>query len=176
VIRPWTIWIVATLAACSSKDVPEPVTGDSLPAAPAVPVTSHATVTLDDFRGLHWIEGRWRGFMADGKTFYESYQVQNDSTIVMTGYPDSTFSRPTDNARIVLRGGKVMNEAGVDGGPQWFATRLDSTGADFAPGRGARNAFTWARESPTRWTATLRWTDRDGRPQTAVYALHKIQK
>ena len=175
-MRSWTVWMVAALAACSSKDVPEPVTGDSASSAPAVPAAAPATVSLEDFRRLHWLGGRWRGFMADGKTFYESYEIRNDSTILMTGYPDSTFSRPTDNARIVLRGGKVMNEAGVDGGPQWFATRLDSTGVDFTPGRGALNAFTWTRESPTKWNATLRWTDRDGRPQTTVYALHKIEK
>lgn len=168
--------LLAAAAACSSKDVPEPVTGDSVAPAVAIPAAAPVTVTLDDFRRLHWLNGRWRGFMADGKTFYESYEIQNDSTIVMTGYPDSTFTRATDNSRIVLRGGNVVNEAGSGGGPQWIASRLDSTGVDFAPGRGAQNAFTWARESPTKWTATLRWTDRDGRPQTTVYALHKIDK
>ena len=172
-IRPWTVLIVAGLAACSSKDVPEPVTGDSTPPAPAVPAVAPATVTLDEFRKLHWLAGRWRGFMADGKTFYESYEVQNDSTLVMSAYPDSTFSRASDNSRVMLRGGRVMNEGAT---ARWVATRLDSTGVDFAPDQGARNAFTWTRESPTRWSATLRWTDRDGRPQTTVYALHRIEK
>lgn len=161
------------LTACTTSDVPEPVTGDSTPATPAVPAVAPATVTLDDFRRLHWLAGRWRGFMADGKTFYESYQVQDDSTIVMTGYPDSTFTTTSDASRIVLRGGRVVNEAST---ARWVATRLDSAGADFAPDQGARNAFTWARESDTKWTATLRWTDRDGRPQTTVYALHRIAK
>ncbi|MEX2154504.1 MAG: hypothetical protein WD825_14275 [Gemmatimonadaceae bacterium] len=55
-----------------------------------------------------------------------------------------------------------------------MATRLDSTGIDFAPHHGGTNYFTWAREDSTKWNATLRWTDKDGRPQTLVYALHKF--
>jgi hypothetical protein len=150
------------------------VTADSTTPAP-VPAAAPATLTLtlDDFRRLHWLGGDWRGFTADGKTFYERYEVQNDSTIVMATHADSTFTRATDNSRIVLRGGRVTNEAAT---ARWHATRLDSTGVDFAPGEGARNTFTWARESETKWTATLRWTDRDGRPQTTLYALHRIAK
>ena len=46
-------------------------------------------------------------------------------------------------------------------------------GVDFVPIKG-RNAFTWTRESDTRWTATLRYTDAQGRPQTVVYAMHRF--
>jgi len=109
--------------------------------------------------------------MADGKNFYEQYRVVNDSTIMMTGYPDSTFAQISDSARITLRGGTVSSEGATS---RYVASRLDSTGVDFSPDRGAQNAFTWAREAADRWNATIRWTDGQGRPQTVVYALHRF--
>lgn len=127
--------------------------------------------TVDDFRRLRWLDGRWRGFMADGQNFYEQYRIVNDSTIVKHSFPDSTFARATDSSRVQLRGGRVSDESR---NAAWVATRLDSTGVDFAPLRGANNHFTWAQESPTLWNATLRWTDKDGRPQSVLYALHKM--
>jgi hypothetical protein len=129
------------------------------------------TFTIVDFQRLRWIEGRWRGFQPDGKTFFEQYRFLNDSTFVMHAFPDSAFRAPRDSSRIELRGGTVANEGGS---ARWVATRLDSTGVDFAPHHGATNHFTWAREDSTKWNATLRSTDQDGRPQTVVYALHKF--
>ena len=165
-------WLAVVLAAgCSASDVPEQATPDSTP-APAVPAVAPATVALDDFRRLHWLDGRWRGFMADGQTFYEQYEIPDDSTIIMTPFADSTFRTAEDPSRITLRAGRVTSESARS---RYVATRVDSTGADFSPERG-NNAFTWTRESDTKWSATLRWTDRDGRPQTRIYALHRIAK
>jgi len=139
----------------------------------AGPLTPPAAGTFArvDFQRLRWINGMWRGFMPDGKTFYERYRVLDDSTMVMHAFPDSTFGTPSDSSRIMLRGGIVSNDGGS---ARWVATRLDSTGVDFAPQQGATNHFTWAAESPTKWNATLRWTDKDGRAQSVVYALHKF--
>ena len=127
--------------------------------------------TLDDFQRLRWIEGRWQGFMPNGGKFYESYAFTNDSTIEMRAYKDSTFRTPSDSSRIVLRNTLVTNEGGAS---SWTATRLDSTGVDFAPQRRARNFFTWAREDSSKWNATLRSMDEQGRPQTVVYALRRF--
>jgi hypothetical protein len=129
------------------------------------------TFALDDFRRLRWIEGQWQGFMPDGKKFYEGYRFQDDSTIVKNSYADSTFRSATDTSRVTLRGGTVADEGGR---ARWVATRLDSTGVDFAPHHGATNHFTWARESGDKWNATLRWTDAQGRPQNVVYALRRM--
>lgn len=160
-------------SACTS-DVPENTGGaDSSQATLTVTSAPTGTYTIDDFRRLHWMDGRWRGFLPDGKHFYEQYRVLNDSTILMTGYPDSTFAPVSDSGRISLRAGTVASEGATS---RYVASRLDTTGVDFSPERGAKNAFTWARESADRWTATLRWTDRQGRPQTVVYALHRIGK
>lgn len=167
--------IVATVfagsLACSSEVPDNPGGADSSQSTLPVASAPAGTYTLDDFRRLHWLDGRWRGFLPDGERFYEQYRVMNDSTIVMTGFKDSTFAAVNDSARITLRGGTVSSESAAS---RYVSSRLDSTGADFSPERGAKNAFTWARESADRWTATLRWTDGEGRPQTVVYALHRL--
>ena len=141
-------------------------------AAANTPLPADAgTFTLQDFQQLRWINGMWRGFMPDGSRFYERYRVIDDSTMVMHAFPDSTFGTPSDSSRIMLRDGRVVNDGGS---ARWVATRLDSTGVDFTPHFGAPNRFTWARESETQWSATMRWTDETGRPQVRTYALHKF--
>src|SRR5688572_9587455 len=158
------------VVACSRRDERSLV--DSASAARDVtPVVAVPHYTLADFQRLRWLDGRWRGFQPDGKTFYEQYRVLNDSTIAMVGFADSTFGKPTDSSRVQLRGGTVSNDGRT---ARWVATRLDSTGVDFAPHHGATNHFTWAREDSTKWNATLRWTDKDGQPQTVQYALHRF--
>ena len=69
----------------------------------------------------------------------------DDSTIKMRSFKDDTFSKATDSARIMLRAGTVADV----GGARWLATRLDSTGVDFASEHDASNNFTWAKQSRT---------------------------
>ena len=133
---------------------------------PPVPGTFAAA----DFAKLRWLEGRWRGFMPSGDKFYESYTLENDSTIVKHSYADTTFTNPSDRSVISLRGTTVANEGE---GARYVVTRIDSTGADFAPERGATNYFTFTREGPTQWSASLRWTE-NGQPKSVVYALHRF--
>jgi len=159
---------LVTFACTGKRDGATPA--DSASAASTAPPAGAGKFTLEDFRRLRWIEGRWRGFQPDGKTFYEQYRFVNDSTILMRAFPDSTFKTAGDSSRIEFRGGTVANEGGT---ARWVATRLDSVGIDFAPHHGATNHFTWAKEDSTKWNATLRWTEKDGRAQTVLYALHK---
>lgn len=161
----------ALVAACGGKNDAKPADSAAAAANAAVSTAVAGKYTLDDFRRLRWIDGRWRGFMPDGNTFYEQYRFVNDSTIAMHAFPDPTFDKASDSSRIELRGGTVSNDGGS---ALWVATRLDSTGIDFAPHHGATNHFTWALESPTKWSAALRWTDKDGRAQSVAYALHKF--
>jgi hypothetical protein len=168
-MRVATMAFLALIGACS-KDVPRPDTTSTLPPV-ATAIAPSGQYTLDDFRRLRWLEGRWRGFMPDGSSFYEQYRFLNDSTIEMRNFSDSTFTRATDSSRVTLRNRLVANQGGS---ARYEATRLDSTGVDFAPHEGARNHFTWARESETRWNATLRWTNQQGQPQTVIYALHRF--
>lgn len=162
--------LIATLVACSGKEVKEtPQAAADSSIAPPRATPGH--FTRDDFARLRWMQGRWEGFMSNGQRFYEEYAFVDDSTINMTSFGDSSFSRAGDHARVTLRNGLVHN---VGATARWVATRIDSAGIDFSPDSGAKNSFTWARESPTAWNATLRWMDKDGRPQTVVYALHRF--
>ena len=139
--------------------------------APVVPAPVAVAVTTADFQKIRWINGPWRGFMSDGNKFYEWYKFENDSTILKTEHPDSTFGTPSGESRIMLRNGIVVDSSARS---VYVATRWDSTGADFAPRRGATNMFTWTREDTTKWSATIRWTDKEGRAQSVVYALHRF--
>ena len=159
----------ALVAACGKTDKTPPV--DSASVVRDTTAVVAGQYTLADFQRLRWLNGRWRGFMPDGKKFYEQYTFLDDSTIEKHAFPDSTFTKPASSSRVQLRGGTVADESPA---ARWVATRLDSVGVDFAPHHGATNHFTWAQESPTTWNATLRWTDKDGRPQTVVYALHRF--
>ena len=157
--------VVIAVVACKPRDVA------IVDSASTVDTAAAGTFTITDFAKLHWIAGRWRGFTPNGDKFYEEYRWVNDSTIVKYGFPDSTFAKASDSSHVQLRGGTVADESIRS---RYVATRLDSSGVDFAPVRGARNSFTWALEAPTRWNATLRWTDAAGQPQSVVYALHRM--
>ncbi len=128
--------------------------------------------TAQDFGRLRWLEGSWRGRLPDGGYFYERYRLVDDSTIAMRAFPDSLFARVTDSSNITLRGGTVAAE----GGARWVATRLDSDAVDFASEGNASNNFTWKRDSPDRWTATLRSNDAQGRPRTTVYPMERVRR
>lgn len=166
------ILVVALLIAACAKEAAQNTDSVSAVAGtpPVVPPPVPGSFTAADFGKLRWLEGKWRGFMPDGNKFYESYVLENDSTIVKYSYPDTTFTNPTDRSVIALRGTTVADESEK---ARWVVTRIDSTGADFAPERGASNFFTFTREDATKWSASLRWTE-NGQPKTVVYALHRF--
>ena len=144
---------------------------DSTATAAATPAPDAAAVTVADFQKLRWISGPWRGFMPNGEKFYEWYKFENDSTILKTEHPDSTFGTASGESRIMLRNGIVVDSSMRS---SYVATRLDSAGIDFAPRRGATNSFTWTREDTTKWNATIRWVDKNGQSQSVLYALHRF--
>ena len=169
-MRSASVVVVGLLVlACSRGD--QPATDTAIGTTPKL---LPGMYSLGDFSRLRWIEGRWRGSTPDGKNpFYEEYRFRDDSTIAKYGFPDSTFAKASDSSQIKLRGGVVRDESLTS---SYQATRLDSAGADFAPDRGATNFFTWTPVSPTSWSATLRWTDKQGRPQTVEYVLQKFAR
>ncbi len=155
----------------TSKDSAKSADSSAVKKSVAVPAAAGA-YTLKDFVRLQWLEGSWRGQLPDGRGFYERYRVLDDSTIRMRAFADSAFDRVTDSARITLRAGTVADE----GRARWVATRLDSTGVDFASERNASNNFTWARVSPNSWKAVLNSTDKNGQVQTVVYPMQRIRR
>ena len=125
---------------------------------------------LKDFVSLGWLVGSWQGRLPDGGSFYERYRWVDDSTIKMRSFKDDTFSKATDSSRIMLRAGTVADE----GGARWLATRLDSTGVDFASEHDASNNFTWAKQSRNSWKAVLNSIDRNGKAQSVIYPMQRI--
>jgi hypothetical protein len=129
-------------------------------------------VTPAQFRSLAWLEGRWRGQTSAGKSFYESYAFLDDSTLASRTFPDSTFRTPSDSSQIRLRGSELVSQTGVK---RWVASVLDTSRVHFVPAGGARNTFTWRRESADVWTATLRWPAKVGRrTRTVVYRMQRV--
>ena len=160
---------LVTVVACRDEKVPAVQTVDVTRDVPK----EAGKFGFEKFRHLRFLEGRWRGSMSDGKPFFEEYRFLDDTTILKLDYPDSTFAKASDDSsRIVLRDSTVANEGKTS---RWVASRVDSLGADFVPHFGATNTFTWAKESPTKWLATLRWTDRNGQPQSVVYPMVKVR-
>ena len=154
--RRAVVLVALALAACAPRE-------------PEVAVIGRFTV--QQFSTLRWVEGTWRGRLPDGGAFYERYRVVDDSTIAMQSFADSTLTVTSDSGRIALRDGTIADEGGA---ARWGATRVDSTGVEFAPMTGATNGFTWTKDRGDRWTATLIWTDKDGRLRTVVYPMERI--
>lgn len=171
---PGLIVLFVVALACQSReradaDSTVALAGDTTPNAPASGKSK--PYSLAQFAQLRWLEGRWRGALPQGGSFYEQYRWLDDSTIVMHSFADSTFARATDSSRVSLRYGVVANE-GITA--RWVATRLDSAAVEFVPRRGASNGFSWVRESPDRWTATLQSPSRDGGIRSTIYHMERI--
>ena len=148
------------LAACKPPDRPAPA---DTPAP--------ATVSLEQFQGLRWLEGTWRGAEAAGAPFFERYQFLDDSTLRRYSFTDSTLAQISDSGRTSLRGSRVI---GGDAEPRWEVTSFDSVSWHFESLRDPGRAFTWSRNTADTWTATLTWPDPQGNAQERVYTLVRL--
>ena len=143
---------VALLASAVSACGPgAETTRDTTSESRVIPKPNAAAVTQDQFSGLKWLEGYWRGAAPDGPPFYERYVFADDSSISMYVFPDSTFSAPNDSAKVTLRAGTLRDSGRT---ASWVASYIDSTRVDFAPEWGATNTFTWQKDGDS-WTATI---------------------
>ena len=166
-----SVALVAGISCRTEKPATAENTGGASTQKKPTPVPPAAgKYALKDFVSLAWLVGSWRGRLPDGGSFYERYRWVDDSTIKMRSFKDDTFSKATDSARITLRAGTVADE----GGARWLATRLDSTGVDFASEHDASNNFTWARQSRNSWKAVLNSVDRNGKAQSVIYPMERI--
>lgn len=147
-------------------------------AALGAPVAAHAQrrqpVThfeSADFQKLRWLEGRWVGNAPAEAPFYEEYRFPNDSTLVITYYADSTFSRATGGAKVYLSVEHVYQTLGPS---QWAAERVDKDGAYFVPLVNAATSLIWAYQSPDGWTSTMR-SAASGQERTTVYHMRRLR-
>lgn len=137
--------------------------------APGLPTP--AVVTLEQFQGLRWLQGNWRGAEDGDLPFFESYIFLDDSTIRSFTYTDSTFRQAADSGVVRWRGGSAR----VVGGPaSWVATRFDSGGIHFEPEHGAGNSFDWIPGDHDGWTASLTWPGSGNPPRTRTYRMTRV--
>ena len=157
------------LAACGTDDG---VDGETTTTARAASVAPPATVTVDEFASLHWLEGTWRGEDESGSTFYERYAFVDDSTIRAESAPDSTFPSVDGASEIRLRAGHVTTG---EEAMEWTVTAIGDGVVRFDPTRGARNAFEWRRRSDSEWVARLEWNDSEGVRHEREYTMRRMQ-
>lgn len=148
-------------------------------AAPAGPAPGDTTmpiaarVPLEDFARLTWLEGTWRGEGVGQPAFWERYRFLNDSTIRIESFTDSTLAGPPETGEVRWRDGMVTVGSS---GALWVLTRRDRSFLHFDPVAGARNSFTWRRDSDDAWTAVLSWPAAGDAPaRDRVYHLRRVQ-
>ncbi len=144
------------MGACErNASPPPPQVGDQNVVVPA----DTARFTLEEFRGLRFLEGSWRGQGTAGAPFFELYQFVDDSTIAMTAWRDSSMTNARENSRYMWRDGTVGTADGAR------LVRIDKDGFHF--------------EAPTyRWSfqpeSADRWLARVG-PST-VYTMARVAR
>lgn len=130
-----------------------------------------ASVSLEQFQNLRWLEGTWRGTDKGTNPFFERYRFLDDSTVRQYTFSDSTLAQVTDSGTTALRGGRVI---GGEPEPRWQVTSFDSTSWRFESLRDAHRGFTWRRDGADTWTATLTWRDAQGNDQERIYSLVRL--
>ena len=130
-------------------------------------------VSADQFKALHWIEGRVQG--SGGKQpFFEIYSFLNDSTIEIDYYgQDSTFTNSLGKGNVHLAKGIVYHEY-YEGGV-WVADKFDSSSIHFVPLRDASTTFLWEKAEDGAWKATLWWTNDQGEQTENTYSMEPVQ-
>jgi hypothetical protein len=164
--------MAATLAGCAT--VKSPATGITpSPSAPAAtsPSPTPVQLTAADLAKLRWIEGSWRGTGGGVPTFYERYKFENDSTLVVEGLADETFTKVNDTSRFELKDGHFGHSEAESGS---VATAFDGNSITFSPLGKSRNSFRFQRESDNTWKAILNWTDKDGTARERIYLMERI--
>jgi hypothetical protein len=133
----------------------------------AEPKTAFA---VSDFGKLRWLEGSWAGTSAGERPIYTRYHFANDSTIDITYYGDSTFTRESGTGRVYLSVGRVYYTYGPG---RWGASHVAEDGIFLVPQVNARNSFGWKRLSPDNWTSTMR-SGVSGHDRVIVYQMHRV--
>ena len=128
-------------------------------------------VNKQQFEQLRWIAGKWRGSGGAYPSFFEEYQVLNDSTIRMRAFSDSTMRVVSDSSTIEFRGGSIRSRS--NDGSFYNVVEFTPTSIRFIRPNSARGGHTFARVSADQWTATLHPAQAQG--QATVYTMRRIK-
>lgn len=143
----------------ASRDSPSPAAALPSSATPA-PASASDGAALDtagvqlaaaQTAQLRWIEGTWKGTGDVAEPFYERYTFDDDSTLTVLGFADSTLAVSNDTTVFFLRGGRFGNHTKPR---RYVADTLAGDRVHFASVN-ARNAFGWRRVATDRWEATI---------------------
>ena len=130
--------------------------------APAAPAARRWT--LEQFRSLRWLEGRWRGQLPNGGFFYEERAFTDDLTLATRTFAgDSTFTSVRERGEVTFRGGVIAS-----GGGRRQVISLDVSHVLFVSA-GSAGTVRFDRRSNDHWTATL---SSSGAPDV-VYEMHR---
>lgn len=128
-------------------------------------------VEAAELKKLRWIEGTWRGTGDVEKPFFERYYFENETTLVVEGFPDETVSKANDVTKFVLKEGQFGNEGD---GSRWAASQLDDNAITFVPVAKARNWFRWERRTQDEWKAVIGFPANDKGPaRERVYKMER---
>ena len=144
--------VVAGLAACSRASSDRPA--DSSTGATPIADVPAASAPRTALTAMPWLLGSFRGAGAEGTVqapFYEKYSLIGDSTLVVEGFADSTWSGKPDSTRYQLRGDSL---AGA-GSARYVASVVTPDSVVFSPRAGVRNGFTWRRGDDSSWVAVI---------------------
>lgn len=144
------------------------------------PVPTPAVLGASDLRPLAWIVGSWRGSGETQAPFYERYRFEDDSTLLVDAFADSTMAAVTETTRFALRGGVLANvptTTATTPAPRWFASALSADSVRFEPWTAVRNTFVWRRGATAdEWVAVLSWPARADRPaRTTTYVMRRTR-
>ncbi len=130
-----------------------------------------AAVTLQQFGKLKWLVGAWQGSGGGYPAFFEDYRMLDDSTIGMRSFAGADLSRVKDSARIELRGGAVYHHGR---GTREVAVEFSGGTIHFVPAANGRGGFTFSRQAPDLWIATLHSDTPGGRE--IIYTMRRLKQ
>lgn len=133
--------------------------------------TQPVQVTLDQFRQLRWIEGTWRGSGGNYPSFFEQYEILNDSTIRMRAFSDSTLRVVTDSSTIDWRNGKIASRRESR---SYDAIEFTPTSIRFIRPGLTTGGHTWTWVGPNEWTAAL-YSSRQP-PVVTIYTMRRFRR
>ncbi len=127
--------------------------------------------TLDDFKQLKFLEGRWQGTDPKGSVFYEQYDFPDPVNLRSLRFPTKEFSQSTDTSTVTLKNGQILSRWGDF---TWQAAEITPDKACFVP-LNAPSSFCWKVVSPTALEVTQRWLDANGKEQSMTMVLTRLK-
>ena len=132
-------------------------------------VLSQEAFTINDFKKLKWLEGKWEGTAAGEQPFYEQYQFLNDSTLAMLYFKDASFTGKPDTGWVYLKEKNIVHRSG---NALWKLTSLKEKEIVFEP-INVKRGFVWRKENNDQWDAVLDMQNKEGQVAAKTYTLKR---